>query len=82
MTEQYNFNIGFLVPSGRWEVGVDTAAAYGFFEDQVNGTGGGLWFERKGYELELIDYDGVEVLPSSIIRGLRERGLIVGEEFE
>jgi len=46
---------------------------YGFFEhdEYGDGCGGGLWFEDK----ELVDYDGVAMLPQEVWFALKELGI-------
>lgn len=55
---------------GKWEVQISTLDQYGFFEHDDYGEGGGLWFEGK----ELVDYDGVGVLPEDVIKGIYDLG--------
>ena len=55
---------------------IEIVGEHGWFEHK-NGGGGGLWFEG----LSLIDYDGCWELNKSVIRGLRELGYEVGDEF-
>lgn len=78
----YEFNLKTI--SGKFEIKVDTAAQYGYFEHEELGDecGGGLWFEKCPEGLELIDYDGVACLPARVAVGLRELGFIVGEDME
>ena len=67
----------------QYTVEVDSANRYGYFEHNIHGGGGGLWFEcSEDGKLELIDYDGVFELPGPVIDILREGGFIVGKEFE
>lgn len=66
-----------------YTVEVDPATRYGYFEHNIYGGGGGLWFEdNDDSEIELIDYDGVFELPGPVLDILREGGFIVGKEFE
>lgn len=53
-----------LTDNGTFTVGIDTAANYGYFERNSNGSGGGLWFDSNK---ELTDYDGVFELPAQVI---------------
>lgn len=71
----YNFSLSAQV--GKWAVHIDPEAAYGYFEHDVYGEGGGLWFEGK----ELSDYDGVGVLALGVIEAIRSLGFVVSEEF-
>lgn len=87
----YNFNK--QIQSGKFDIQVDEASRYGFFEHDELGdeAGGGLWF---GYEhdengdrtsderLHLEDFDGMSELPKKVIEGLRSLGYVVGEIFE
>lgn len=78
MTNHYVFDMKFQ--SGPYTIEIDTRAEYGYFEHEDLGDerGGGLWFEDN----KLTDYDGMEYLPAYVIKGLREAGFIVDEEFE
>lgn len=76
--------------TANYEIKIDTNANYGYFEHHTLGDerGGGLWFEKEsfenaqGFRLNLIDYDGVAVLPKQVIAWLREQGIFVDEDFE
>lgn len=74
----YNFTLKTV--SGKFEIGIDPIAQYGYFEHETLGDecGGGLWFEKG----RLIDYDGVFSPPKSVIKGIREVGFIVPRDFE
>jgi hypothetical protein len=74
----YNFDVKFQ--HGKFEVGVDTSANYGYFEHETKGDecGGGLWFEGK----ELTDFDGLFELPKAVAEGLREHGFVVSSDFD
>ncbi len=78
MSNKYNFDK--KIQSGKFDVQVDTAAQYGYFEHEHYGdeVGGGLWFQDNA----LIDYDGVAALPMPVIKGLREMGMVVPEDME
>lgn len=87
----HTFNWNFKVETRDYEVGVDTAECYGYFEHCTLGDGraGGLWFSIIGTSaitgrpvLELLDYDGVAVLPLKVVDILRKGGFIVDEIFE
>ena len=69
----YNFNKH--IQAQGFDVKVDTAANYGCFEHDEHGEdlGGGLWFEGKN----LVDYDGVMVLPEEVVSILLEMGFIL-----
>lgn len=85
----YNFNVKLVSDRGN-EFAIDTAACYGYWERRDGSEGGGLWFSAHesstagdaGRKLELIDYDGSEVLPPSIVRKLREAEFIVDDTFD
>jgi hypothetical protein len=80
-TAPYNFDL--KLSDDKYEVQVDTAACYGWFENAQTGSGGGLWFEVNAEgKRELIDADGTYCLPASVARQLRAAGLIVSENFE
>lgn len=76
--------------TANYEIKIDTAANYGYFEHHTLGDerGGGLWFEKEsfendqGFRLNLIDYDGAPFLPRQVIAWLREQGIFVDEDFE
>lgn len=55
---------------GKWEVKVSPTTGYGYFEHDVHGEGGGLWFKGK----ELNDYDGVSCLPRDVAKALISLG--------
>ncbi len=61
----YNFNLVNQV--GDWLVHVDTEKQYGCFENQEDGTEGGLWFNNN----ELVDYDGVYEIPRQVVQALQ-----------
>ena len=70
----YDFNMQIQAP--RHTIGIDAAAQYGYFENDRTGSGGGLWFSDG----ELVDYDGVAVLPRSVAEAIAEAGFKVPEE--
>lgn len=80
----YEFNV--QLHKGKFEVKVDTAAAYGYFEHDELGDerGGGLWFARSGQggALELVDFDGTATLPKSVAEALRGAGFEVDTDFD
>jgi hypothetical protein len=79
---EYNFDRVLQAPN--FEIKIDTAAGYGYFEHNELGDncGGGLWFERlEGGMLSLTDYDGVFALPSEVKATLLLTGFIVDEDF-
>ncbi len=71
---QYEFNR--KVQKGKFEIGIDEHAAYGYFEHEELGDecGGGLWFDKEGEKLVLRDYDGVYSLPNDVIAAIEEMG--------
>ena len=72
----YNFTLSRQV--GNWLVEVDPAAHYGYFENQVTGTSGGLWFDKQtAGPLELVDYGGVYELNCRVIAALEDLGINV-----
>lgn len=77
----HNFNK--KITEGSWEVAVDEEAKYGYYEHQLSGSGGGLWFGKQEDtgELELVDFDGLGVLPANVKRGLILMDINVGEDF-
>jgi hypothetical protein len=79
--DKYNFNLD--LSTEKYEVKVDTASMYGYFERKSDGSGGGLWFGSNGSAgLELTDYDGVAVLPKSVAKALRDGGFFLDETFD
>ena len=85
MSTEYNFNT-ILHPwgnePGRGTVGIDTTALYGYFERKDGSEGGGLWFDRLAdNRLELADYDGLAVLPRSVVACLKAAGFVLDESF-
>ena len=67
-TQPYNFNQD--LSTERYTVQVDTAAQYGYFQNNNTGTEGGLWFADN----TLIDYDGVFELPKQVHAALTNAG--------
>lgn len=72
--------------TANYEINVDTAACYGYFEHHTLGdeSAGGLWFQKSENDptrLELIDYDGVVAMPIQVFNWLKEQGFIVSKEF-
>jgi hypothetical protein len=87
----YNFNKKIQV--GKFEIQVDEAEKYGYFEHDELGdeAGGGLWFSlgethegepTEDPRLQLSDYDGMYYLPQEVAAGLRRLGYVVDESFE
>lgn len=90
MSNSYNFDT-ILFPWGHehGEVGIDSAALYGYWERKDGSEGGGLWFSReliggrldqKG-PLELMDFDGAFELPKSVVSALISAGVVLDETF-
>jgi hypothetical protein len=52
---------------GNWIVKVSPSKNYGYFENQISGTSGGIWFQG----CKVVDYDGVFELPANVIKALR-----------
>ena len=75
---KYNFDK--VMKANKFEVCVDTARQYGYFEHDEWGDecGGGLWFENNA----LVDYDGVACLPKEVAAGLRGMGFVVSADFD
>ncbi len=59
------------IESNRWLVEIDSSANYGYFENNRNGNGGGLWFDDNKC---LIDYDGVFELSKEVIASIELLG--------
>jgi hypothetical protein len=80
----YTYTFDRLTKTEHYEVKVDTAALYGYFEHHSEGDNqaGGLWFERlEGGMLSLTDYDGMFELPGEVKAALLGMGFVVDEEF-
>lgn len=73
MAKDYNFNI--KMGTQNYTIDIDSKAKYGCFEHDTLGdeSGGGLWFDKQ---FNLIDYDGVAVLPSEVKNMLIMFGMI------
>lgn len=81
MTER-NYTLTARIVGSKWVVYVDPKAKYGYFEHDIEGEGGGLWFDRgTDGTLELADYDGVFELPMNVIKAIQSLGIIVAEVF-
>jgi hypothetical protein len=65
---EYHFNQD--LSTERYTVQIDTAAQYGYFQNNNSGTEGGLWFQDN----TLIDYDGVFELPKEVHAALTNAG--------
>ena len=50
----------------KWTVEISPSTQYGYFENNINGNGGGLWFEDN----QLVDFDGMFDLPKSVFNML------------
>jgi len=70
----YNFDLN--LSTKRYAIEIDTLEQYGYFQSNHTGTEGGLWFDDR----ELIDYDGVVVLPKEVEQALIKAGYNTGEE--
>ena len=80
----YNFTQKLRFPNSKCEVLVDPESKYGYYEHDIQGEGGGLWFatsESQPGKLELIDYDGRFELPLNVAKALKEAGYIVDEVY-
>lgn len=69
-----------VIHTKHFTIELSTDGQSGTFEhnDLGDECGGGLLFEDG----ELVDYDGVAVLPREVITALREHGIIVDQDFE
>jgi hypothetical protein len=76
MSTLYNFTKSAQV--GHWETKIDPVAQYGYFEHDVEGEGGGLWFVKD----DLVDYDGVACLPKAVFAAIEQLGFKAGEDFK
>lgn len=56
---------------GDYDTGIIPETNRGCFEHHIHGedAGGGLWFDEDG---NLEDYDGVQILPEDVVKGIRE----------
>ena len=71
----YDFTLA--AKCGKWSTFIDPKAQYGYFEHDVYGEGGGLWFERK----RLVDADGTSSVPTDVVKCIRKLGFTVPVEF-
>lgn len=74
---RYNFDL--KVQTENFEIGIDTAEKYGYFEHNTYGDeyAGGIWFNaRKSVE----DYDGCGCLPREVVKALRANGYHVSPD--
>ena len=79
----YKFDLS--THEGKYAVRVDTGAKYGYFEDDELGDehGGNLWFETVPMgKLALVRFDGLAVLPPSVVIALENQGVVVSEKFK
>lgn len=76
---EYDFTV--RMGSQNFEVYYDPVSKYGYFEhiELGDNCGGGLWFDEKN---NLIDYDGVAVLPREVRDTLQRFNMIHPDEVE
>ena len=70
-----------LTDTGKnYTVCINTVEHHGFFEHNIKGedASGGLWFDN---EKRLIDYDGMFMVPNSVVTSIRKLGYIVPLEY-
>jgi hypothetical protein len=80
-----NYNFNQDLSTDKWDIKIDTAERYGYFERHSDGAGGGLWFvasEDKPGVVELRDFDGIYELPRSVIAALRGAGYYLDDTFD
>ena len=77
----YLFTLTATSPNG-WTVAIDATRLYGYFDCPDGSEGGGLWFERIGSRLRLVDQDGTMCCPRGVILALRSLRVIVPRSFE
>lgn len=78
------YNWDRIIRTADYEIMVDTAACYGYFEHERLGDqrAGGLWFEKlEGGVLALFDYDGVFELPAEVKEALIACNYVIDEDF-
>jgi hypothetical protein len=61
---------------GLWEVKISPTTSYGYYEHDLRGEGGGLWFENG----ELVDFDGYPCLPHAVADAIVALGYVVDKE--
>lgn len=72
---------------GKWTVCVAPSRNYGYFEHEDYGEGGGLWFKTVGQNTrlrwikELVDFDGVMMLPTPVAMAIQKLGYHVPNDF-
>lgn len=68
--KHHDYTLTLRVPGSKWEAKVSPSTDYGYFDHDVQGEGGGLWFEGK----QLVDYDGRACLPREVAEALLRAG--------
>jgi hypothetical protein len=53
---------------GNWMVFVSPSTNYGYFQNQITETEGGIWFKGN----KVTEYDGTFELPANVVKALRK----------
>lgn len=67
-TQKHNYSLA--AKEGKWEVKISPTTQYGYYEHDVYGEGGGLWFSNG----ELTDFDGRSCLPRDVAKAVISLG--------
>lgn len=58
------------IETEKYTIEIDNTEKYGYFENKISGTSGGLWFDEQNM---LVDCDGVCELPKQVKEVLKTR---------
>ena len=76
---KHEFRVGRFYGGFRISGG---GCAKGWMEHDTEGEVGGLWMDSADHgRLELVDYDGVAMLPRKVAQGLEACGVFVPDDF-
>jgi hypothetical protein len=76
---EYNFDV--VLNTNSYTIDISSTENYGYFEHKELGedSAGGLWFNN---EVQLLEYDGVAVLPAEVKAILIKLGHIKESEYD
>ena len=66
MNERHNYTQEAQV--NNWKVFVSPSTNYGYFQNTVTETEGGIWFTGS----KIVEFDGTFELPASVVKALRK----------